>query len=59
MQQVDQVKERHVPLKMGEVNFSEAEEVLLETTRARFTNLHKRQEDLVVQLLRDSARQVC
>ncbi|KAH6788656.1 centromere protein O [Perilla frutescens var. frutescens] len=56
--QVDQVKERPAPLNMGEVNFSQAEDTRLETTRARFTNLLKRHAELTERLSRDSDKSV-
>lgn len=58
MQQVDQLKERPAPLNMGEVNFSQAEDVRLETTRARFSNILKRHGDLTERLSRDSDKSV-
>ncbi|KAL3821609.1 hypothetical protein ACJIZ3_007514 [Penstemon smallii] len=58
MQQVGQVKERPFPMNMGEVNFSQAEDVRLETTRARFSNLLKRHGDLTERLSRDSDKTV-
>ncbi|GFP96376.1 hypothetical protein PHJA_001781700 [Phtheirospermum japonicum] len=58
MQQVDQAKERPVPLNMGEVNFSQAEDVRLEATRARFSNVLKRHGDLTEKLSRDSDKTV-
>ncbi|KAH6785207.1 hypothetical protein C2S51_037662 [Perilla frutescens var. frutescens] len=56
--QVDQVKERPAPLNMGEVNFSQAEDTRLETTRARFTNLLKRHAELTERLSRDSDKSI-
>lgn len=58
MQQVDQVKERPAPLNMGEVKFSQAEDIRLETTRARFTNVLKRHAELTERLSRDSDKSV-
>ncbi|CAM8962223.1 unnamed protein product [Rhodiola kirilowii] len=39
---------------MGEVNVSQEEDLRLETTRARFSNLIKRHEELAERLSRDS-----
>ncbi|KAL6570505.1 hypothetical protein OROGR_000055 [Orobanche gracilis] len=52
MQQVDQVKEMLVPVNMGEVNFSQAEDIRLETTRARFSSVLKRHGELTEKLSR-------
>ncbi|XP_057792874.1 uncharacterized protein LOC131009509 isoform X3 [Salvia miltiorrhiza] len=58
MQQLDLVKEKPVSLNMGEVNFSQAEDVRLETTRARFSSLLKRHAELTERLSRDSDKSV-
>ncbi|KAL1560919.1 hypothetical protein AAHA92_11075 [Salvia divinorum] len=58
MQKLDQVKEKPAPLNMGEVSFSQAEDVRLETTRARFSNLLKRHAELTERLSRDSDKSV-
>lgn len=58
MQQVDQVKEKPVPLNMGKVNFSQAEDTRLETTRARFSNVLKRHAELTERLSRDSDKSI-
>ncbi|KAG8364512.1 hypothetical protein BUALT_Bualt18G0004900 [Buddleja alternifolia] len=58
MQQVDQVKERPLPVNMGEVNFSQGEDGRLETTRARFSSVLKRHGELTERLSRDSDKTV-
>ncbi|KAL3646161.1 hypothetical protein CASFOL_011341 [Castilleja foliolosa] len=52
MQQADQKKERPLLLTMGEVNFTQSEDVRLEATRARFSNVLKRHGDLMEKLSR-------
>ncbi|XP_073132824.1 uncharacterized protein [Henckelia pumila] len=58
MQQLAQVKERPFPVKMGEVNFSQSEDIRLETTRARFSNVLKKHGELTERLSRDSDKMV-
>ncbi|KAL2482201.1 Centromere protein Cenp-O [Forsythia ovata] len=58
MQQLDQVKEIPFPMNMGEVNFVQAEDARLETTRARFSNVLKRHGALTERLSRDSDKMV-
>ncbi|KAI3465560.1 hypothetical protein Pfo_022223 [Paulownia fortunei] len=58
MQKIDQVKERPFPVNMGEVKFSQAEDVRLETTRAKFSNVLKRHGELTQRLSRDSEKMV-
>ncbi|KAK4429210.1 hypothetical protein Salat_1221300 [Sesamum alatum] len=58
MQQVGQAKERPFSVSAGEVNFSHAEDVRLETTRARFSSILKRHGELTERLSRDSDKTV-
>ncbi|KAL2464939.1 Centromere protein Cenp-O [Abeliophyllum distichum] len=58
MQQLDQVKEMPFPMNTGEVNFVQAEDARLETTRARFSNVLKRHGALTERLSRDSDKMV-
>ncbi|KAG6497774.1 hypothetical protein ZIOFF_045680 [Zingiber officinale] len=53
MQQIEQLKRRSHAL-TGEVNFAQEEDIRLETTRARLSNVLKRHEELTERLSRDS-----
>ncbi|XP_042408921.1 uncharacterized protein LOC121998197 [Zingiber officinale] len=53
LQQIEQLKRRSHAL-TGEVNFAQEEDIRLETTRARLSNVLKRHEELTERLSRDS-----
>lgn len=55
---IDQIKARPFAPKMGEVNFMQEDDVRLETTRARFSNVLKRHGELTERLSRDSDKMI-
>ncbi|KAM7469032.1 hypothetical protein LguiA_007215 [Lonicera macranthoides] len=54
----DQIKVRTFAPKMGEVNFIQEDDMRLETTRARFSNVLKRHGELTERLSRDSDKMI-